>query len=105
MSQHLVSTPARVVACRCGAVILFGLSEGLHARVDIFPADQLTEMVALISGRWCYTLVYGFILERRVGGQRSGPVLVEHRCGEVLRSVNSSPPREMVPEPKNSPPF
>lgn len=83
MGRYLISTPAQPKIHRCGALILEGLCEGLPARVDPFPTLPPDEAVALVRGRWCYVLTVGQILERRVGSLRPGPVLVEHRCGEV----------------------
>lgn len=94
MGQHLISTEATPVICpTCQELILTGLCEGLRAKVDPFPADPATETVALLAGRWTYTLTLTRILERRVGLTRAGrPVLIEHRCGDPLTFASGPVP-------------
>lgn len=105
MSQHLISTVTKIHICRCGAVILVGLAEGLWTRVDPFPTDRLTEAAALIRGRWCFTLTPGRVLERRTGGQRRGPVLVEHRCGQPLTYLKNNDESAIERRVENFPPY
>lgn len=79
---------AHPTACpTCGADILVGPDHdtcSLTARVDLTPADPITEVVALLRGRQSYDLVRGELHHREIEHTRSGrrphPVHLEHRC-------------------------
>lgn len=99
MSQHLITTVATETDCpRCGAVILAGVAEGLHARVDPTPLTSDAEILALAVGRWTYTHTsVGELVRRdfgRITGNRHlrGPTLPDHQCGQRLAPVPPPPP-------------
>lgn len=91
-ARHLVSTRANVRLCpRCQEITICGVADGFFARVDPHPVDLTIEAVAIIMGRQPYVLHQGALIPR--GGHRlSGPVLVEHRCHQVL-------PGKPLPDP------
>ncbi len=86
MSAHLVTTEAKARLCpRCAEPILVGVSQGLTVRVDPYPLAAELEVVAIIAGREVYSL-HARMLVRRLGNSAvSGPLLVSHRCGHILR--------------------
>lgn len=87
MSDFLVTTPVKGALCpRCHAVILTGLAEGLHTRVDLTPLNRAGEIHALLAGRWTYTLTRSGLVHRdatRIAGTAlHGPTLPAHHCGQ-----------------------
>jgi hypothetical protein len=98
MSRHdvWITTDAKLVVCRCGAVALRGWAEGISIMVEPWPADRVTEAIALLDGRWTFTMIQRQ-LYRREGSTFPGPVMVQHACGHVL---TRTPP---VPPPKDDP--
>lgn len=99
MHQIFVTTDATLAVCRCGAAILKGFSEGSLTLVDPWPADRVTEIAALLHGRWTYTLIVGQ-LHRRTGSTPPGHVMIEHRCGCPLTravAVAESPEDDQPP--------
>lgn len=85
--DHFITTPATGSVCRCRAVILTGIAEGIHTRVDLIALNRDGEVGALLSGLNTYTLARTGLIRRdawRIGDTvlaRAGPVLAEHRCG------------------------
>lgn len=82
-SKIFVTSDVALKICGCGEPILKGYSEGLITIVDPWPADRVTEIVALLQDRWTYTLIW-FQLHRRTGSTPNGPVMIEHRCRRTL---------------------
>lgn len=83
--RHLETTQAFVHTCpRCRATILYGLAEGIPARVDPEPVDQPGEIAAVVAGRQTYTLTRGGLVQRDAGRRSdpslTGPVLAAHDC-------------------------
>jgi hypothetical protein len=83
--QHLTTTPATVQTCpRCHRPVLYGLAEGLPARVDIQPLTPAGERHALRAGRWTYTLTRTGLVhrdaDRRADPTLAQPVLAAHDC-------------------------
>lgn len=79
----LASTTARERRCaRCGRRVLIALDEGLLARVDAAPANELE---SLARGLRTYDhTVTGQLIERtpeRLSGAPRGVIHAEHRCG------------------------
>jgi len=100
--KYLITTVPAAGRCgRCQSWILIGVSEGLWARVDPFPLERRWEIVALLSGRSCFTLTARTLIERD-GYLRPGLVLAEHRCGQRLGYSITKPPAAPTPE---YPPF
>jgi hypothetical protein len=46
-----MTTDAKLVRCKCGDPVLKALDEGVWAVVDPWPAERLTEALAIITGR------------------------------------------------------
>jgi hypothetical protein len=92
MTNFLITTKIDAHPChRCGAVILAGFAEGLHARVDLAPLDHGEEIHALLAGLWTYTLIpTGELVHRDAGriagGYLHGPTLGTHHCAETPAS-------------------
>jgi hypothetical protein len=83
--RHLETTRVFVDTCRrCGRTVLFGLAEGVPARVDPLPFDPPAELLAVIAGRQTYTLRLSGLIHRDAGRRSDptlvGPILAEHRC-------------------------
>lgn len=83
--RHLETTPPLVHTCRrCGRPVVYGLAEGIPARVDTIPVDQAGEIAAVVAGRQTYTLRRSGLIHRDVRRRSdptlAGPVLVEHAC-------------------------
>lgn len=86
----MITTPAVLDTCRrCGAAVLAGHSEGLHARVTAAPLNPYEEVQALGDGRWTYDLHLeglprrAYLIYRcpiRILGARKWKVLATHRC-------------------------
>jgi hypothetical protein len=89
MSQHMISTRARWITCRCGVEIIFAVAEGLSAKVDSKPLDHQGEIDALVAGRWTYTLLAGELVHRDVwrirGGLVGSSIHAEHICSTPTR--------------------
>jgi hypothetical protein len=83
MSLHLITTTAAIRTCRCGALILAGIAEGLGARVDLTPIPD--EPAAIRTGRETYALRGGQLhhrddFARAAGPPRYAPILATHAC-------------------------
>jgi hypothetical protein len=98
-----MTTDAKLVRCKCGDPVLKALDEGVWAVVDPWPAERLTEALAIITGRWTYTLTHGH-LYRREGYAHGSLVLIQHRCGDPLTFPD--PPATDTPTPAtDTPPY
>ena len=88
--KHLVSTGVRWHRCGCGTWTLTALSEGLAVAIDPAIVDEVTELIAVLSGRKSFDLI-------RVSGRtelmhrdeirqrtRNYPVCLEHSCGHPV---------------------
>lgn len=87
--RHLESTPVHASLCgRCRHPLLTAHVEGLRAFVDPVALDGLGETLAVLTGRWTYTLTRTELVQRDAGkirsGHLSGPTLAEHRCHQPL---------------------
>jgi len=101
MSRHLVTTTVADRVCpRCQEMIFVGVSQGITARVDVYPLTTEVEIMALLQGRWVYAMI-DHRLHRKVGSPRVGVVLAEHRCGQPLprTAVTSSEPAPVSDQP------
>jgi hypothetical protein len=84
--RHLETTEPLVHACkRCDRTVIYGLAEGVPARVDPNPLDgPLGEALAVAAGRNTYTLLRSGLvrrdLTRRCDPALIGPVLASHDC-------------------------
>ncbi|GIJ51298.1 hypothetical protein Val02_81840 [Virgisporangium aliadipatigenens] len=82
--SHLISTDATRTSCRCGAVVLVAVDEGLAVRADADPIPPTAEIAALVDGRWTYTHAGGQLIYRDAARIRSntpaGCIHREHRC-------------------------
>lgn len=99
-----ITTDVSPVVCRCGSVCLRGVAEGITVMVDpwpVRPADRVTEAIALLDGRWVFTMV-GRSLYRREGTGPNGHVMIQHRCGLPL-TVAVAPPSNL--DDPDIPPF
>lgn len=97
-----ITTDVSPRVCRCGAVVLRGVAEGITVTVDPWPADdRVTEVLALLDHRWTFTLINRHLF-RREGSTRSGHVMIQHRCGHVLTSPQPPPADQQDPD---IPPF
>jgi hypothetical protein len=86
---HLATTPVAPLHChRCGAIVLYGLAEGLPTRVGMTPLDTLGEYQAIRAGLWTYTLTRPGLVHRDasriLGNHLTGPVLADHKCGREM---------------------
>lgn len=93
--KHFETTTPAVVTChRCGRPTIYGLAEGLIARADPVPLDQLGEIRAVVAGRQTYTLTRAGLVHRDAGRRSdpslAAPVLAEHACAVP------PPPKEMT---------
>lgn len=100
---------------RCRLVVLSGLDNdrcALDARVDPWPIDRVTEVLALLAGRRTYEAVryegrielYHRSVDRQ--GRPGTQVLVEHRCGEPLPACGNAVTQKPVFAPlPDEPPF
>ncbi|WP_433415060.1 hypothetical protein ACQP1V_36330 [Microtetraspora malaysiensis] len=105
MVEHFISTPADLIAChRCGQPTLTGWSEGLLARADVTPLDQVAELVALVEGRMTYDFQpiglprRPYLIHRhawRIQATRKWQVVADHRCPPGL---HFPPPRKPAME-------
>ncbi|WP_329013132.1 hypothetical protein OG271_03855 [Micromonospora rifamycinica] len=89
MTGPLITTPVKPsIHARCGATVLTGNAEGLHARVDLVPLNRAGEIAALLAGLQTYTLTRGGLVHRdagRIAGTAlAGPVLAEHACHRLV---------------------
>lgn len=86
--QHLITTPpTSTIHTRCGAPVIEGHAEGLHARVDLNPLNQAGEIQALCDGLQTYTLTTAGLIHRdatRIAGGLTGPILADHRCRRTI---------------------
>jgi hypothetical protein len=86
MSRHLETTAPLVHTCRrCDRPVIYGLAEGIPARVDPAPlAGPLAEALAVVAGRQTYTLTRTGLVQRDAGRRSdpslTGPVLAAHHC-------------------------
>ena len=84
--RHLETTSPVVHICpRCHRSIVYGLAEGIPARVDPAPVDTLRDEPWLVlAGRQTYTLTRTGLVHRDAGRRAdpdlTGPVLPEHHC-------------------------
>lgn len=82
---HLETTAPYVQTCRrCRRTILYGLAEGIPARVDVTPIDGRTEAACIAVGRPTFTLRRTGLVQRddsrRCDPNLASPVLAEHAC-------------------------
>ena len=106
MTQYLITEPLRPIPCRCGAWTLAGHTGGLYVRVDPIPLDTRGELAALLDGRLTFdahtqahqSAIY---LEwrdaERIAGDRTHPVLTEHRCGRIIGQLTHPPAPPAAP--------
>jgi len=106
---HLIDTAPDVHACRCGALVLGAVAEGVPVRADPHPLNLAGELAALASGRRSYVLSrVGLVLRDTSRLGLRGPVLADHRCGEAPDRDHLAPaaldvaPRQAAP---TEPPF
>lgn len=83
--KHFETTSPAVVICwRCGRPTIYGLAEGVIARADPNPIDQVGEIRAVIAGRATYTLRRTGLIQRdasrRADDTLAAPVLASHVC-------------------------
>ncbi|WP_203843577.1 hypothetical protein [Winogradskya humida] len=82
---HLETTAPYVQTCpRCRRSILYGLAEGIAARVDVVPISGTQEAAAAAAGIQTFTLRRTGLVQRdairRTDPALASPVLAEHRC-------------------------
>lgn len=82
---HLETTTPVVITCsRCLQPVIYGIAEGLAARVDAAPLTSTGEISAVVSGRRTYTLKRSGLVQRdasrRSDPSLTGPVLAAHQC-------------------------
>jgi hypothetical protein len=90
MSRHFETTPAFVHTCgQCRATVLYGLAEGIPARVDPAPIAPAAEAWVLAAGRWTYTLRRTGLIHRDDDRRRdpglASPILATHACSRRPR--------------------
>ena len=95
-----ITTDVMPVVCQCGAVVLRGWAEGISVTVEPWPADRVTEAIALLDDRWTFTMIQRQ-LYRREGSTYPGLVMVQHRCGRTFTREQRPP---IVDDP-DTPPF
>lgn len=84
--RHFETTTPLVHTCpRCQKPVIYGLAEGLAARVDLLPLDPIRdEPGAVLAGRQTYTLTRTGLVHRdayrRSDPTLTGPVLAQHHC-------------------------
>jgi hypothetical protein len=84
--RFLETTAPLVHTCRrCERPVIYGLAEGLPARVDPAPLDgPLAEALAVVAGRETYTLTRIGLVQRdavrRSDPSLTGPVVAQHDC-------------------------
>jgi hypothetical protein len=83
--RHFETTRVHIHACaHCHATVIYGLAEGIPARVDPHPVDAHVELRALTAGRGTYTLTRTGLVHRDACRRRdpalAAPVLAEHDC-------------------------
>jgi len=83
--RYLETTAPVVHTCwRCGRPILYGLAEGIPARVDITPISSAVEAAYTAAGRATYTLRRSGLIHRdqsrRSDPSLASPVLAAHQC-------------------------
>ncbi len=84
-SRHLETTEAIVITChRCLRPVIYGIAEGIAARVDAVVLDQAAEIAAVLARRQTYTLRRSGLIRRdatrRSDPDLTGPVVAEHNC-------------------------
>ncbi|ADD43863.1 hypothetical protein [Stackebrandtia nassauensis] len=88
-----VSTPAQARLCRCGAVVLEGLAEGVPVRADAAALNADGELDALAAGRRSYVLNRReLVLRDTTRLNLPGPVVADHRCGQPVPAAHRAPP-------------
>lgn len=85
MSRHFETTRVYIHACAtCRATVLYGLAEGIPARVDPQPIAPAAEAWAIAAGRWTFTLRRSGLIHRDEDRRRdpalAQPILAQHRC-------------------------
>lgn len=84
--RHLETTAPIVISCSgCLGPVIYGLAEGVAARVDAAPLrTPADEARAITAGRQTYTLRRSGLIHRdavrRTDPTLAGPVLAEHDC-------------------------
>src|SRR5688500_14484681 len=106
MTGPLATTNAKPTTHpRCGAVVLTGHAEGLHARVDLTPLNRAGEIAAICAGLQTYTLTRSGLVHRdttRIAGTAltgAGPVLAEHRCHRTVPANQRATTAAPTPTP------
>jgi hypothetical protein len=104
VDQQPLTEVATLERCpRCGAPVLAGHADGLLARVDLIPVDEVGELAARLIGRWTYDVIprrlaRGAVLVfrdlDRLSGARRTPVAIGHRCSPApgLRRLTEPEP-------------
>ncbi len=81
----MITTPATVARCRCGATVLTGHAEGLRATVDPIPLNKSGHIAAILDDRRVFVLLRDgltYLDSFRIGDPRlNGPKLADHKCG------------------------
>ena len=86
MSAHLITSRARARLCSvCAEPVIEGVCEGRTVRVDPYPVPAELEIVAIIAKRETYSFFAQTLVARLGNSPVSGPVLISHRCGLILR--------------------
>lgn len=84
--RHFETTAPVVTRCgRCLGPVIYGLAEGIPARVDVAPLPgPAAEAAVLDGGRQTYTLRRSGLVHRdparRTDPALATPVLAEHAC-------------------------
>lgn len=107
MTEKGTTRRARYRHCRCGLVILTGLTDphtcAIEAHVDPHPLNPLGEALALLEGRYTVTArpeAGRFVLDDRddltiaarpAGTTLRADVLAEHRCGRPVPKGGRGP--------------
>lgn len=110
-SRHLITTPVTAaIHARCGALVLTGHAEGLHARVDTAALNTAGEIAAICDRLATYSLTRTGLVHRdpgRIrGGHLRGPVVAEHRCGRAIPAEhrdNTAPAPAALADPDQCP--
>ena len=88
-----LSTKARAVLCRCGAVVLEAIAEGVPVHADAMALNRDGEVDALARG--CRTYVLNrreLVLRDALRLSIPGPITADHRCGQAVAAEHRAPP-------------